>query len=128
MGGNIAASTTQLKGESTLRRRPERTSALRLPAQFFHQLSHLQPAVTATDQKREQAAFAHRDRQTGQLPRALRGHGARLDPGVDPFLLERPADRVLRRAALDALRLQIAEQAGWSLAARRAQRGVLLGE
>ena len=32
------------------------------PAQLLDQLSQLRPAVTAADQKREQAAFAHRDR------------------------------------------------------------------
>src|SRR3989441_4600266 len=76
-----------------------------LPAQLFHQRPQLRPTVTATHQKREQAAFVHGNRQTGQLPRAFRRHGARLDPRVDPLLLERPAHRVLRRVALDTLRL-----------------------
>src|SRR5882672_7604242 len=53
-------------GKRTASSRPGLTSGhgpgWTLPAQLFHQRPQLRPAVTATDQKREQAAFAHRDR------------------------------------------------------------------
>src|SRR5467141_3012564 len=100
----------------------------RLPAQLLHQLLQLHPGIAPAHQERQQTAFAHRNWKTGQLASPFRRHGPRLERGVDPLLLERPANRVFRRATLHALRLQIAEEARRALAPRRAQRGVLLGE
>src|SRR5205809_5127862 len=98
------------------------------PAQLPHQLLHLRSGVAPAHQKREQAALAHGNGNAGQLPGPLRRHGARLEAGVDSLLLERPANRVLRRVALNALREQIPEETRGSPAPRRAQRGILLGE
>src|SRR5690242_12713740 len=111
------------------RKRRKRTKRMRvLPAQLLHQVLHLLHGVPTAYQERGQPASAHGRRKAAELARALHGDGARLEPRIDALLVEGMPDRVLRRATLDALREQVANQSYRSSTAHGPQGRIALGK
>jgi hypothetical protein len=107
---------------------PEKRERWSRTAHPLHQFSDLHALEAAPPEIAEQPSLAHDSGKVRELRRPPFCHGAQERRGIEPFLIERLADRVLGEAARHSVPQQIAYQAGRAPPALEPRDGELAGK